>query len=468
MRSWGLAIAIGLSASACADEPGIHLEVHVPPGVDDVEVFLGIAECEPPFGDTCRIVPRNHRGPHPLSEDKVWLRDADQILISETHGRSIVRFRLVATAPDQVVQLITVGKTDRVATALSVIPDLQVPEHEGVIVRTTLVPTPPVVPDVALQPGGEYVQVWEPSPCDSQLNHCAPPSSCVLVERRTADGGVTRLFVVPEGDPDCDGYPTHVPGEPGQLNPEECLPYHFEFAGRRAPTSLANCAVFDSNDHGICRVGGPTCSDGEGVTSDSCVPITETWCLPTAACTPGCNVAELAYCTNSAPSIYCTIATQLDGTPCSLGGARLTRGTLDLAPLFAASNRSCDSIKVSAGPSLFMPGFATTFQLTVPATTPPTEPAELALDDLMTRCSTTLVWKGEDQDAAWTGGVVGTVPTHRIAEIVVSGTDTRIHLPIKFERGDLAGSEPCANVAQGIVCEVTSISAQDSLALCAQ
>jgi hypothetical protein len=341
-----LSLAAG-AASGCFSDRGVAIEVDVSATcvthetcATSVELYLGAQACDPKTntaGITCAsIAPPDGTFALP---GKVWFRDA---LTPETaevkNGKAT--FQLRADTPTTLPIVIAVGKVGsgmvQMGVGTATLHDLTIPTSNARVITTALTPATPAAPSSPRSPG-DHVLFWSKS---------TPPSSCVMVEHGN-ETPVTRDFVVPAEDPDCDD----VPGVPTP----ECNPAAFDgtnmVGGAR---DRPDC--FSSSGGPACTLGSFGCMDGVPTTNSTCSPPqsqAQRTCIPQGFCATGCNMFDDACMRNQLAAatpparVECKVPTVL-----SLGNLGLcingNQATIDLGAEFSAG--SCPNPQIGALP----------------------------------------------------------------------------------------------------------------------
>lgn len=335
-------LVLGLAAAlaGCFSDRGVAIEVDVSATctthetcATSVELYLGAQACDPKTntaGITCASIAPPPDGKFALPGN-VWFRDALAPEIAEVK-RGKATFQLRADTPTTLPIVIAVGKVGSGASQMGVgtatLHDLTIPANGARVLTTALTMVgSPKMP-------GDRVLFWSKS---------TPPSSCVMVEH----GGtspMTRDFVVPAEDPDCDDIPM-----------PECNPAAFDgtnmVGGAR---DRPDC--FSSSGGPACTLGSFGCMDGVPGTNSTCSPPESQaprTCLPQGFCGGGCNMFDDACMRNQLATatpparIECKVPTVM-----SLGNLGLcingNQATIDLGAEFSAG--SCPDPQIGALP----------------------------------------------------------------------------------------------------------------------
>lgn len=292
-----LAALTAALVGGCFDDRGVALVVDVGEvaGVDSVELFIATRACASSTEkiDCDALTPPSAAVPVPGT---IWIRDADASLFALVNGtKATLRLEPPADTDAMTLPRVFVIGRDAAGAPLSVhaFEDLEV-SSDPRLLELALTPTQGALgaTQPVSRPAGEYVQLW---------------GSCLAIEHRT-DDGVTRDFVVPADDPDCDGRPTTAANE--------CNPTAADGA-QGIPSSAeaeVDCLVAKQ---GVCFVGYTGCKDG--VADEGCYPAARPMCAPAATCAtcdnkPDRNCFE-GIATTKAQHVTCTLHPTVQ--PCS-------------------------------------------------------------------------------------------------------------------------------------------------------
>ena len=325
-----------LLAAGCFSDRGIALEVEVgDTGATTVELYLGATRCDPAANTriTCKSIAPPPDGKVALAGE-IWFRDGPEPERAQVKGGKAT-FQLRADAVTTLPIVVAVGLPSAESTiplGVATLRDLTIPVHGARVVATTLAATTTAQPAANLRTGDDRVLVWR---------KMRPRSSCVMVEH----GGtspVSRDFVVPVEDPDCDDI--------DDTDVRECNPaaYHGsnQVGGAR---DLPGC--FTQSGGPACVLGAFGCQDDmPGNNDNTCSPLASRICVPSAFC--GCTSFDET-CTRdklgtvaSLPRIECQVPTML-----SLGAIGLcpnrTQATIDLSMFFPSA---CPQPEIGALP----------------------------------------------------------------------------------------------------------------------
>jgi hypothetical protein len=362
------ALAACAVASGCFSDRGLAIEIDVgDTGADRVELYIGQQHCDdaeaPPIG--CRtITPPEALGP---LAGEIWFRD-DPLPYTADVKNGIATFQLRpkdAGVSDHVPILIAVGLAPRVPGPLVVgtatLRDVEVPAHRARIVTAALVPAASVVKADPKNGTEDRVQVWTKT---------TPASSCVVVEHWKS-GAVTRDFVVPFEDPDCDDVPKL-----------ECNPsaYH----GESPPGASLRPDCLASGGDGTCVLASRGCTDDHGPNSGSCTPQRDRVCVPELFCSacPGFDAACIATKIDDGaamiPRVTCDVPARrvLPGLELCPG---MASATIELGPL--VGDADCDEPVLA---SLQLAGIGTSHNF---------GGAILELDAPKPRCTLPVTWR---------------------------------------------------------------------------
>lgn len=384
-----------LCVAACGGSQSSGAFVSVKAGgvaIDTVNLYLGQAPCMKPDATRCGIAPKGlSRRLGGDNSGGVWLRDdsGNEKPFAEPAPKGTAKFQIESPSADETLQIVAVGEHNGTAVAYGVANDVTIPAHGAVQLVITLVAASPLSDmeeNVAPHPDGDFVEEWN------------NPALCVVAEHWS--GGVaTRTLVVPNEDPDCDGF--LAVDSTGQRNMLECDPYYFDFSSPLAKFSASSCAAPNFLVAGFhtCVLGGAPCTDGVGPDVTACAPVTgPTTCIPAGACSAGdcglpTSTSTFSSCamsgggTSGASFVHCIITADSTG-PCQATLARPLAGTVDLAKLLGtAMNRSCTNIAFLRTDSLKDIQTTDTVNLTA-------SNANVQLNNPSDPCSIDLQWDG--------------------------------------------------------------------------
>jgi hypothetical protein len=267
-----------LAVTGCFSDRGVALEVNVgDTGATLVELYLGTEPCDPrtnTAGITCGSIAPPPAGTLALAGD-VWFRDGLEPEVAQVQGHKAT-FQLRADTATTLPIVVAVGLASgqgTIAVGAATLHDLAIPVHSARVIATTLAPTALAVSGAVARGAEDRVVVWRKA---------SPPSSCVMVEH----GGdpVTRDFVVPAEDPDCDD------AAAPECNPAAYLGNHLAGGVRDRPE------CFSSSGGPACMLGGFGCQDNVAGNDNNCVALASRICVPDAFC--GCATFDEA-CTRS-------------------------------------------------------------------------------------------------------------------------------------------------------------------------
>jgi hypothetical protein len=300
-----IAALAAAAPTACFSDRGLALEIDVgATAATSVELFLGKAGCNAdtnPAGIDCKTI--TPPGIRDALDGNVWFRD-DAARYTAAVAGHIATFRLAAEAVTELPIVIAVGSASdatgpRVA-GVATLYDLAIPTASARIVAATLVAAQPVA---ATPPGPSDAKTLTEERVAAWVEPTSQASACVAVEHWTA-GVVTRDFVVPAGDPDCDDV-VH-----------ECNPSAYLGAEPPGAEPVASC--FADTATNACLLGSHGCTDQQGTLAGTCGATRARICLPPQLC--ACE-ASGAYphteCVQNAlvplspvPHIECTVSAQ--------------------------------------------------------------------------------------------------------------------------------------------------------------
>lgn len=299
-------LVIALCATGCFSDHGVAIEVDlgdIKPAT--VELFVGKDDCTSetaPNGVRCDgIAPMDVTTPLPGA---VAFRDASSGMLPQVSGSTVT----VQLKSDQAITLpvvIAVGfDANRQPIGTATLHKVDVPASSGRVAKATMVPASSLTSG-----GNDRVLVW---------SKATSPSTCVAVEHWDKGQLVSRDFVVPRDDLDCDGTPN--------ASMAECNAnaYDAMYAGGQGP--LPNC--FGRGPSEFCLLGSLACTDGTGPTAGTCAPQSPQHdqgpvCVPSQFCNstctslePTCPLTLIRDLTLQVPRIDCHVPVGPDGAAC--------------------------------------------------------------------------------------------------------------------------------------------------------
>ena len=376
--------------AACFGDRGVAVQIDIgDTGATKVELYIGKEPCNDSnvAGVDCTsIAPPD--GTIALRGD-IWFRDDPLPYTVAVNGRTAtfqLRSEDAVTLPILVAVGLVPGVQGERAVGSATLRDVAIPVHGARIDTATLVAASPVLPKQVDNRNltEDRVLVWTKQ---------TPPSSCVVVEHWQG-GQVTRDFVVPAEDPDCDDVK------------QECNPMAWRAS---TPAGFSRPDCFASGSDSTCLLASHACVDDGGRTG-SCAPQREQVCAPEKFC--GCDIE--GPCMQSAidslmtPRIDCF----LPGHPVSLGLALcpgMNTTTIDLAPMVQAR---CEQPLLG---SLQLGGFSTSHSF---------GGATIELSSPSPACSFGITWKSDPRTAS------DAVDDHGL--IAVPFTESKLLVPIVF------------------------------------
>lgn len=290
-----LAALTAALVGGCFDDRGVGFVVRVgDTQAESVELFITKDACadDATRGIDCDAI--SPPGAAVRIPGDIWFRDANATITSEVHGSS-ASFRIEADETLTLKRVIAVGRdSNLVAVGVATLRDIEVPASSARLLELTLAPAKQLGATQSSQAeAGEYVRVWP----DGQI----PTSTCVAVEHRTADG-VTRDFIVPPTDADCDGIE----------DPNDCNPAAYK--GTDAPDTRDGKAECLATSGDLCMYGDRGCKDGDAPDKrDACYPQHTPTCVPSFVCT-GCGGELDRDCFDAIdqmPRVVCTWPTNI-------------------------------------------------------------------------------------------------------------------------------------------------------------
>ncbi len=331
-----VAPAVAILLAACGSDTSVAIEVSTSDSsITSVELFVADTQCT-----TCAgIAPPGVTStePRPLGRVDYTITN-DRFTSSVSKGIAGFRLEPSATATT-ITKLAAVGYTANGAAVAFVLDDasFSLDAAKGTIRRYELttrpidsVQPPSAMPGLAPQPpkkGGDdvpsnHIVVWRAPTAD------ATTPSCLAIEH--ADG--TNQFIVPSGDPDCDGFIAN-----------ECDPDWYDYASAPTIQPPTKCLTDDppqsacvvGTDDGRCIDGSTTSCTSEG-----------RFCLPEKACAvAACSQFDGAACLASLiePSTLGTVgnvaALRCTATYNTMNNNAICAGTT--APVSTATGSAC-------------------------------------------------------------------------------------------------------------------------------
>jgi hypothetical protein len=343
MRGRWIVLAV-LAAAGCDDS--IYIEVRTTdPSVESVELFVGADQCTFNDDSPCDgLQPPNFSFHYP---GEIYFHDPQDFrapLVAKVDSGGSAWFEFAASAAT--IRVIAAGRGGdqiRQAAAMEPISLVSGPLH----VRTDLAPI-------------DALGSSAPDRTGFLLWSTIGGQTCVAAEN-TNDTNARRgaaLFVVPDGDADCDDVPI------------ECDPFGYlvELGGvdRDNPTCVSHFPIDADKTAVACELGGSACSDlAPGVAvcgpTDICVP--DSTCVACQTFFPGCIGEGLE---QASTRVSCTIEVTRASTndpyvPCDLAQfkddglfGRNATGAPRLARAGALANGFQDSIAVDTGANNFL------------------------------------------------------------------------------------------------------------------
>lgn len=268
---------------------GVVLEVHPDPSVptDRVNLFVGLASCD----DCPGIAPPDLKATvkQAILPGDVYFLEADAVVRTAKVENGVARFRVEASElSDHLKIAVAVDASEQSAALIQ-----NISLDSAGVYRVDL---KKAAPTLGPRPNADSasVAIW-PQPGGTL--------SCLGFERW--ESGMlagTRIFIVPESDPDCDAV----------AEANECAPYSF-LATSVPALDEVTCMTLEQlpNDGGICKLAGPSCNEQTG-TREMCSP--SDYCVPVAYCggMTACEGIDLVTClfdsqTTTTAKLKCTI-----------------------------------------------------------------------------------------------------------------------------------------------------------------
>jgi hypothetical protein len=298
-----LAVAATAGTAGCFSDRGLAIEIDVA-GTEAtaVELFLGKTACDASDandnpGIDCKAIAPPSAGSAPL-RGSIWFRDdlaVDAIPVTGPRVTFPLRADTTTTLPIVIaVGLIPSSHLNQVDQLVGVatLHDVTIPAGNAQVLATALVPAGPVQPAAPKAAIEDRVQVWRKT---------MPVSSCVVAEHWES-GAVTRSFVVPAQDPDCDDFVA-----------DDCNPAAYRGMTMPGTASRPDCFAPQA---AACVLGSRACTDGSATRTGACgAQRDDTTCVPDrfCACTDGiagtCWQDQIRTMPLAVPIIDCSVAT---------------------------------------------------------------------------------------------------------------------------------------------------------------
>lgn len=320
------ALAIALLAAGCFSDRGLAIEVDI--GTTDattIELFVGNAACTPDAAARLSCETLQPPGLRVRLDGIQYFRNDEVAFRAQVQGRK-VRFRLEAETDTDLPIVIAIGSNAAGPSGAVTLHDLVVPASDATVVQTSLEQAGEITGSSIA--GGQLVKTW-PDPEDDRR-------TCVAVEHWTSTD-VTRDFIGPADDPDCDGI----------TGAQECDP---EVYRSQHPSPKATPSCFAELPARACLLGAQGCMDGMGMTQ-ACDPFANQVCVPDRFCE----------CTGPSAGEACGPRTDptFDRVPhfhCSvrvpLGGTAVCQSDSDAVALPRFAGGDCGNKPVLSGPHL--------------------------------------------------------------------------------------------------------------------
>lgn len=329
------------AVAGCGSSTGADIRVTAPPGVARVELFVG-ETCKPGGNsETCDTAVAWDLSNGKL-EGEVFILDVDAVTEADPLDDTHFRIQLKAPDPQRTLKrMVFLGYTPLVGTseqilAATVLHDVDIKTSTGEQWEIELTPIEEIPAQPSLFPPGrdvDRVHVWNRS--EGALARC-------VVHESWRSGQVTREFLVPPGDTDCDDVDV------------ECDPYYWNDPGSVSSSALS-CTTVGSVDAArgtSCLFGGKACSELDAVSD--CAPAVPSHCAGTKACLAGCQ-ADLGACIGALQlaTFSCTVPSDASGQPCvNTSGSDFDVIPLDVSALVGGSPSNCGGTVELAVPTL--------------------------------------------------------------------------------------------------------------------
>jgi hypothetical protein len=384
------ALALLAMASGCFSDRGLAIEVDAAgTGAASIELFLGQDGCDPsnPAGIDCKAIAPPPGGMAALP-GAIWFRDdvaVDSAEVSDGTASFELRTDTEATVPIA----IAIGlAADGTAVGSATLTDVAIPIHNARVIKTALVPVRPLQVGAPSNATEDRALVWRKT---------APASSCVVVEHWQG-GMVTRSFIVPREDPDCDDVPA-----------PECNPAAWHGAAAAGDAGTPDCL---SSQGGNCTLGSLACSDDAGPMGGGCATQgSERACVPDAFCGSPCDYGDqtchrgLIQNVATLPRLECQVPTHI--APIDLCPDR-QQATFELGS-HLVDGTACNDAEIS---SLTLMGFDDHASF---------GGAVMSVKHAGAPCTFTITWET---------GIRATTDTTDVGMLEISGGDSAVLLPL--------------------------------------
>jgi hypothetical protein len=323
--------------AACSNPSGTFVTVQTDGTATRVELFLSKEACD----DCSGLTPPSRATtlpPRPVYGDGWVIFDEQRFNVELESGATVARFFIENDADADIAfeRGLAVGLSgplgqETVTSAASLGP-IMVPRGRLLDIPIELAPAD----QLDSQTQNEHVELWR-RPADGDTY-----SACAIVQHANGD---EPEFFVPANDHDCDAK--------GTTDMPECT----DSGPVRAPwLNEASCIANDPQllPFGMCRIGGPWCSDQPLSAPGACVPVDAHHCLSGLICEglnsmPGdCVGGPLsercigALLTSSMPFTSCDAG--IDGTNAPCDGTGIGRGLLDAHNI---ASGPCNAISIA-------------------------------------------------------------------------------------------------------------------------
>lgn len=375
-RALPVLASAGAALTGCFSDRGLAIEVDVGgTGATSVELFLGKTACDAsdhPAGIDCKSIAPPPAGSPPL-RGSIWFRDdlaVDTVRVTGPRVTFQLRSDTTATLPI----VIAVGFTDRDhPVGVATLHDVTIPAGNARVLATALVPAGPVQTTAPAQAVEDRVQIWRKA---------TPPSSCVVAEHWEG-GAVTRSFVVPAQDPDCDDVVA------------ECNPAAYLGSELPGTAPRPDCFADPTQPLQPCALGSRACSDGSatrtgmcGAQRDATICVPDQFCIACDHIDDTCWQDQIRTMPQAVTFIDCSIATtQIAPNSfsfCPLSGQNSTQILLDA---HFSPDQTCDTPAIAASA---LTGFDSSADF---------GGAQIELSSPREPCNFSITWKSEVRTA---------------------------------------------------------------------
>lgn len=283
---WGAALSC-VAFAACGGETGVAIEIHAPPGVVAVELFVGEDHCRDELGnDACtrRGVAWEPNQPRLPGTTYTQVREVDDGQEEARHTALPVgdhfELHLQATDGAEEPHVIAFVGFDRAGqtVAVALINPGRVPTSRGERWKVHLAPTDEARAISTGRPIEGVEQPWRTTVWGRDGATRDDAARCVVVQQWLEnERRWEATFIVPETDQDCDGETI------------ECDEHYYHLNQNATGPTVCVGELPNMTSDGPCVVGATSCADGISDVRDCTLPnphdaaISST-CVPDAVC----------------------------------------------------------------------------------------------------------------------------------------------------------------------------------------